>query len=86
MTKAPKSASAQDPFQTKLDEIEDRIADQEKLVEQAKQEYLKDTTNADARVALQAAKQPLMGLSVERGFYLRAISEAQGGTSHMPPA
>jgi hypothetical protein len=75
-----------DVFKEKLKEIEAEIAKHEKAVAQAQEAYRKDPTNADLRGRIQAAKQPLTALSIDRGFYLRAISEQAGGKSHMPPA
>lgn len=74
------------PFEQKLNDIDARIADHEEAVAKAQAAYRKDPLNADLRAAVHAAKQPLMALSVERGFYARAISELAGGQSHMPPA
>lgn len=74
------------PLEQKLKDIEQQIAEHEDAVAAAQDAYRKDPARADLRAAVQAAKQPLMALSVERGFYLRAISEIAGGTSHMPSA
>lgn len=74
------------PFTHQLKDIETQIAKQEAVLAEAQEAYRKDPTNAELRAAVQQAKQPLMQLSIDRGFYARANSEALGGTSHMPPA
>lgn len=74
------------PFAGKLAEIETQIEEHEAAVTKAQEAFRKDPNNPELRAAVQQAKQPLMALSVERAFYARAISEAQGGTSYMPPA
>lgn len=78
--------AASSPFEMQLKDVEKRIAAQEAVLAKAQEAYRKDPTNADLRAAVQQAKEPLMQLSIDRGFYARANSEALGGKSHMPPA
>lgn len=74
------------PFAGQLADLETRIAEQEAVLAKAQEAFRQDPNNLELRTAVQQAKVPLLQLSIERGFYARANSEAQGGKSYMPPA
>lgn len=72
-------------FDNKLKELNDKIAAAEAELTQAQDAARADPT-PETRGTVQRLKLPLFALTNERAFYLRAISEAQGGTSYTLPA